>query len=247
MAPVKRPLQRLKWRCLCICGASVEVTGVHLRKGTRSCGCLKRRTESNLTHGHASKKKGVTRTYRTWMGMHQRCTNPGNRSYASYGGRGIAVCARWSSFENFLTDMGERPYGLTLGRIDNEKGYDQANCRWESGLDQARNKTTTRWLVVHGERAPLSVWAERVGLRQGTIRQRLAAGWSHDDAILLSRLSGAPRLSPGSVSKVKLTRDMVNEARALKNMGWTLDELASRFGVSSTTIHRGLKAGYHAQ
>lgn len=72
--------------------------------------------------------------------MLQRCNHPSQQSYKYYGGRGITVCERWRTFENFLTDVGERPDGRTLDRIDNERGYEPGNCRWATAREQRLNQ-----------------------------------------------------------------------------------------------------------
>jgi hypothetical protein len=94
------------------------------------------------THSHSrAHNGGPTPTYRSWQAMRQRCTNPTNASWAHYGGRGITVCERWQdSFESFLADMGERPTGRTLDRVDVDGNYEPGNCRWATPLEQARNK-----------------------------------------------------------------------------------------------------------
>ena len=93
-----------------------------------------------VTHGHGSTREGRSGTYQAWSNMIQRCTNPKRREYKYYGARGITVCERWRSFENFLADMGERPEGLTLDRINNDGNYEPGNCRWVDWETQQSNR-----------------------------------------------------------------------------------------------------------
>lgn len=122
-----------KWRCLCDCGQSAVVDHWNLSLGRQaSCGCLKRK------HG-----KSNCKAYRAWSAMIERCTVPTHKSFHRYGGRGIAVCERWrSDFRNFLADMGEPEPGLSLDRIDNDRGYEPGNCRWTTAKVQANNRTS---------------------------------------------------------------------------------------------------------
>lgn len=125
----------VKWFCECDCGKTTITYQSHLRSGhTKSCGCL--RVEENTTHG-----KRATKTYNSWDKMIQRCTNPNNTGYYRYGAVGITVCDRWlESFDNFLEDMGERPEGMTLDRIDGSGGYYKENCRWADLTEQNFNR-----------------------------------------------------------------------------------------------------------
>jgi hypothetical protein len=98
------------------------------------------------THNHSRVRGGLSSpTYKSWQGMHQRCSNPNDDKWKYYGERGIQVCERWQSFENFLADMGERPPDRTLDRIDNEGDYEPDNCRWADAVTQSRNRRGTRY------------------------------------------------------------------------------------------------------
>ena len=129
---------RVLWRCQCDCGHQTIVIGCNLTSGnSKSCGCVQREKLSLRRWKHGMSQ---SLTYVSWYGMIKRCEDPHHRSYPNYGGRGIKVCERWHSFENFLADMGERPKGTTLDRIDNNGNYCPGNCKWSTFLEQQRNK-----------------------------------------------------------------------------------------------------------
>lgn len=146
----------LRLSCRCDCGAECLPRARDVFSGrSTSCGCfrLEQLADAVVTHGHtrrgADGRQSPTRTYTSWVGMRDRCTNPANPDWQHYGGRGITVCERWAgSFEMFLADMGECPPGLSIDRVDNARGYDPTNCRWATATEQARNRRPARRKVA---------------------------------------------------------------------------------------------------
>lgn len=146
----------LLWNCICDCGNSFVTTGNALHKNRApSCGCLKkeRMKKQFLVHGHA-RKGDMSRTFRSWCNMHARCSYRKNKTYLiNYINRGIVVCERWNSFENFLADMGERPsLKHSIDRYPNNDGnYEPSNCRWATQKEQCQNSRPWNVNLQQGE------------------------------------------------------------------------------------------------
>ena len=167
-------------RARCDCGSEVVTVAHHLRTGrTKSCGCLKLENASkvNWKHGHARAGK-VRPEHRIWLAMIRRCTEPSDPAFDNYGGRGIKVCDRWSTYENFYADMGDRPHGLTLDRRDNNGDYCPENCRWATKAEQAANRRTSILVEYNGEVMCAKHAAKLAGINPATLRWRIKQGWT---------------------------------------------------------------------
>lgn len=137
-------------------------------------------TSSNKTTSH---NQTQSPEYSSWSSMKSRCLNKNAPNYHNYGGRGIGVCQRWLDFKNFLEDMGPRPKGTTLERIDNDGNYCPENCRWASSQDQHRNTRANKNLTYKGKTQCQAAWADEFGIRRNTFQKRIANGWSMHRAL----------------------------------------------------------------
>lgn len=156
----------------CSCGGTAIIIRSRVNNGyTRSCGCLNAETKPNLRHG----RRG-SRTYSSWQAMLQRCQNPATKGFSRWGGRGVTVCERWTDFKNFLEDMGERPEGTTIDRIDVDGNYEPTNCRWATPKQQARNRRNAVRVKTSTGVEDLADYAEKIGITLGAAHMRLKRG-----------------------------------------------------------------------
>jgi hypothetical protein len=184
------------WRCLCECGNEIVVPSGRLKSGnTKSCGCLSRDITGSLRRTHGMSRSSE---YASWTSMKDRCFNPNNDDYALYGGRGITVCRRWkNSFENFLADMGTKPFPrASIDRINTNGNYSPTNCRWSSQKTQTRNKRTNKVIEFDGHRRTVAEWAERTGLHRSVIEGRIARGWPLEEVLSPERKTKWSRRKP---------------------------------------------------
>ena len=167
------------WLCQCDCGVVKPIRAQTLMDGrSKTCGCSKYEQRPR-THGMTE-----TATYRTWCHMKERCDNPRCERYSRWGGRGITYDPRWSSFENFLADMGEKPKGrYSIDRIDNDGNYSKANCRWATDDQQANNNEHPKLLTYVGITQSVTRWAKQIGMSRLTLSDRLRRGWAVEKAI----------------------------------------------------------------
>lgn len=160
-----------KARCICDCGKEATPQRGSLRNGrAQSCGCL---AAEKLRS--ASTKHGLSKThiYRNWHNMIRRCTDPRDKAYPNYGGRGIAVHPDWLNFEQFVTDMGPRPPGCTLERKDNNGPYSKDNCKWGTWFEQSTNKRMSKRWFIHGIEYPSAKAAgQAIGVDGSTVYYR---------------------------------------------------------------------------
>ena len=168
-----------QWLCECECGNTTIVRTSYLNNGhTKSCGCLN--IEASTKHGDYK-----TKLYRVYLQMKDRCNNPKNDGYKNYGGRGIKVCKEWSDdFTIFKEWSLQNGYieGLTLDRIDFNKGYEPSNCRWITNKEQQHNKSTNVFITHNGETKTLAQWSEIYDIYSSTAKHRLDKGMSFEDA-----------------------------------------------------------------
>ena len=178
------------WLCKCECGNEAIVQSSRLITGrTLSCGCLQRESAVRIgtkkkTHGFWVAGLTGSGAYKSWAHLKERCQNSKCKSYANYGGRGIAVCEKWLTFEGFWEDMGPTyKKGLSIDRIDNNGNYEPSNCRWADSKTQSMNKRNNVFVEYNGQSKSIGQWAIVFGIKASTITTRLANNWSIEMAL----------------------------------------------------------------
>ena len=175
---------------------------------------------------------GMSRTseHNTWKQIKQRCSNPNHKAFSRYGGKGITMCERWESFENFYADMGPKPTAShSVDRIDGSKGYSKDNCRWATPKEQSQNRDFVRMITFQGETLCLTDWAEKVGIDFKTLHSRLTCGWSEELAL--------------TTPIQKQNTDLVT----FKGETLCLKELASKSGINYNAVHKRIKRGWSVE
>jgi len=180
--------RRTYWTCICECGNKTIGRSDQITSGKKtSCGCYgaEMRKKANITHG-----KSRTNEYKIWGRMNDRCSNKNDKSYSSYGGRGIHVCSRWKDFSEFFHDMGVRPAGgYTLERIDNDKGYNPDNCAWATRKTQQNNTRRNHLVELDGVTLTIAQWSDRTNIESSVIIKRLKRGWTVKKSLTKSTVS----------------------------------------------------------
>ena len=176
--PIARSSQGILWLCKCDCGNTTKLTTGKIISGqTRSCGCL---WHGDIMHHYMSK----TPTHVSWTSMRERCRNKNHINFSNYGGRGISVCGRWNDFNAFLSDMGERPPGTSIERINNNENYTPENCCWATQTEQMNNMRRNVFLTHDGITLSESQWARKVGISRQVLHYRIHKfGWSAKKAL----------------------------------------------------------------
>jgi hypothetical protein len=215
------------WVCDCDCGNVAIKTTSSLTSGeASSCGCRRRELygQHRRTHG-----KSRTRAYSTWDKMMQRCYSITDKNFHQYGGRGILVCERWHTFENFLVDMGQPPHGMSLDRRENDQGYDLHNCHWATQSEQCRNRRNNIYLERNGEQKLLVEWAKESGLGYHTVFSRIYTyGWDIETALT----------TPPSLPKDR------GQKLTFNGQTLTIAQWAKHIGVSDGCLRRRIQQGW---
>lgn len=229
----------------CDCGNTKKILAQSVMNGnTTSCGCYGKeaRKSANTKHGHSG--KGRTKTYNSWAAMMTRGEWGGHSTYESYGAKGINVCTRWHSFDLFLLDMGERPPGTSIDRIDNSKGYSPDNCRWATRLEQALNRTKTIKVKYNGESIPVYYLCEQLGLSKTAVRSRSIR--RKNDYVLALRSMGVDCDYPDNCRWTSPDGRQLRSSKllTLNGMTKTMPEWSRITGINKQTLNTRKSMGW---
>jgi hypothetical protein len=211
------------WECVCDCGNKTQVQTGNLRNGhTKSCGC-----KTKTLNGHSN-----TPTYKTYVSMIERCYKTTFDGYKKYGERGIKVCDQWrDSYFNFLEDMGERPEGMTLDRIDNNGNYCKENCRWATNKEQCRNRRNSFYITAFGKTQTVAAWEEETGVHHTSIINRFNRGLKEEEVFSKTRVNQKNTVFIKAFDKEKSLKEWsiekdINKERISQRLksGWTAEE-----------------------
>lgn len=194
LGPVGKNKKGVVWLCQCDCGNMVTPLTNHLTSGnTKSCGCLQKEIATRRSTTHGMTKHPI---HQVWTSIIQRCTNPNDKSFANYGGRGISICDEWrSDFQIFHDYVSRLPHfmekGYSLDRVDNSLGYSPGNLRFATRVEQNRNTRHNRMLTFNGKTQCVGAWAEELGVNFVTLHGRLHRGWSIERTLATPPISVA--------------------------------------------------------
>lgn len=182
LAQAEKKSRHPRWLCRCQCGRELIIYQCHLRSGnSKSC----RKCHSD------TKGMSKTPTWMSWSAMLERCTNKNHDAFHRYGGRGITVCDKWGRFAGFYEDMGLRPNGMSIDRIDNNIGYCKENCRWATHKEQSNNMSTNRKVEYRGKEYTIKQLSEYLGMNYDTLWKRFNCGSQLDRPVTDCRYGAA--------------------------------------------------------
>jgi len=230
-----------------ICGSEFQRTKGELIRSLKRSGKLVCKNCRGATHNRSK-----TPEYKSWASMKSRCDNPNNTHYSRYGGRGITYETRWSSFEEFLKDMGDMPVKkMELDRIDNEGSYRKENCRWATRKEQTRNrggKRATRLYTFDSKTMCIADWAKEIGITAASLQKRLNKGWPLELALSPERRDGGDRskwvANTESPTKGKTVRNKNSKFITIDGVTKTYSEWEKEKGLSKGLISKRLQQGF---
>jgi len=187
------------YKVQCDCGDIAILNGSYLKTKNRPCKCCSAKLHTKkgkdhhaYKHGMATRTKGKDRIYSIWIALRQRCNDPNDQQYKDYGGRGIKVSPEWNDFMTFYRDMGERPSGMQIDRIDNNGNYCKENCKWSDVISQANNKRTIRYHFINGNKISHKKLLHELNMSRDKFRgieDRKGVEWLYDLYVTLKSAS----------------------------------------------------------